>query len=67
MAEKWKPQPKRVLLEWLKALSEPAVVQTLNSWEEHFVSSIGFQLERTGTISQVQQEKLEGIYAVKTK
>ena len=67
MAAKWKPQPKQVLLHWISSLDEPAIHETLSAWEQHFVASISFQVSRTGTLSEKQQNILEKIYAEKTK
>lgn len=67
MSAIWKPQSKIVYLSWIAALDPPAIKQTLSDWEQHFVSSLSFQLARTGTVSQKQAEIIERIYAEKSK
>lgn len=63
----WKQQPKEVLLHWIGSLDNPAIHSTLSDWEQHFLASISFQILRSGSVSQKQQEVLEKIYAENTK
>jgi hypothetical protein len=65
MAEIHKPQPKEVLLEWIKAIEDEAS-DDLTSWETDFVDSVKAQVLRKGTLSLRQEEILENIYSEKT-
>lgn len=68
MATKWKSQPKEVLRHWITSLKEPTVFNTvLTEWERYFVESLEHQLSAGGVLSQKQHEKLEDLYASKTK
>jgi hypothetical protein len=55
---------KTVIESWLSAIEEDS--DGLTKWEEGFVDSLRDQFDRTGSISDRQEEILERIYAEKT-
>lgn len=57
---------KKTLKEWIDALNENPSKE-LSKWEENFVSSVSDQLDRTNYLTEPQIDKLESIYAEKTK
>jgi hypothetical protein len=67
MSVPWKQQPKEVLFSWISALDSPTAHRTLSEWEQHFLATLSFQLNKSGTLSQKQQDILERIYTEKTK
>jgi hypothetical protein len=66
MAEKWKPTEPEVLQSWIDALQYEAS-DDLSDWESNFVNDMANRLMRGSTLTQSQEEKLEEIYAEKTK
>jgi hypothetical protein len=50
-----------------KWIEECLLSDRLSEWENEFVTSVKYQLERKGTLSIKQAEILERIYAEKTK
>lgn len=66
MAEKWKPTEPEVLQSWIDAL-EDECSDELSDWENSFVNDMANRLMRGSTLTQSQEEKLEEIYAKKTK
>jgi uncharacterized membrane-anchored protein len=66
MAEVWKPQPREVIESWIEDIISEAS-DKLTPWETNFVESVSKQLDRTGSLSQKQEEILERIYAEKTR
>ncbi len=68
MAEIWKPYPREAILEWIDALLDDGELrESLTDWEKGFVISLKNQLRYKLNLSQAQTEKLEFIYAEKTK
>lgn len=57
---------KEVMLTWIEAI-EDLDMDALSDWEHEFVTSVKCQLQRKGYLTPAQQEKLESIYAKKTK
>jgi hypothetical protein len=57
-------QPKEVLLRWIEVIETSG--KNLTDWEKHFVPSVKDQLVKHGKVSEIQVEKLEGIYVDKT-
>jgi hypothetical protein len=66
MSEIWKPKDHKLLQEWIDAILEEASDE-LSDWENSFMASIQRRLDRTGELSQSQEDTLERIYAAKTK
>jgi hypothetical protein len=66
MARIWEPQPFEVLQSWIDAILEEASDE-LNDWETHFISDIAFKVANKWSLTKYQEEKLESIYAEKTK
>ena len=66
MAGLWKPQPREVIESWIEDIISEAA-DKLTPWETNFVESVSKQLDRTGSLSQKQEEILERIYAEKTR
>lgn len=57
--------PREVLEEWIRMLNEEAS-KPLSRWEAGFLISVSDQLDRQGTLTDKQVDKLELIYAEKT-
>jgi hypothetical protein len=66
MAEKWKPTSPIILSHWIDAIFNEAFDE-LTDWEMTFVDDIAYSLKLGATLTQSQEEKLEQIYAEKTK
>lgn len=66
MAEKWKPTSPKILKHWIDAIINEALDE-LTDWEDNFIVDIEVRLEEGLTLTQSQEEKLEEIYAEKTK
>lgn len=66
MAEKYKPTSPEVLKYWVGMILNEANDE-LSNWESSFVNDIANRLTRGNTLTQSQEEKLEEIYAEKTK
>lgn len=66
MSEIWKPQEKIVYDNWIAIIIAEAQDQ-LNDWEIKFIESIGLRLLSGKDLTQGQAEKLESIYAEKTR
>jgi hypothetical protein len=49
---------------WITAVKEES--RNLTKWEEDFITSLDYQMEGYGRISDRQEEILERIYAEKT-
>lgn len=64
MAEIWKPQPIEVYREWMRKILAEAEV---TAWENVFLRDIDMRLQTGQQLTQAQAEKLEQIYADKTK
>ena len=58
------PKTPEMIKHMLDALDSPR--QFLTKWEEGFLISVNDQFSRTGTLSDLQFEKLESIYTEKT-
>jgi hypothetical protein len=66
MAKIWQPQPKEVLQHWYDSIMDEAS-DDLNDWEINFLESVNKYLTKGWNLSQTMEEKLESIYADKTK
>lgn len=66
VAEIWKPKDPELLRAWVDSIYVEASDE-LNDWEFTFIDSIYNRLVRGLQLSQAQEEKLESIYAEKTK
>lgn len=66
MARIWEPQPIQVYQKWIEDILTEAS-DNLNDWETTFVASIQMRLDTGRNLTQNQAEKLETIYAEKTK
>ena len=62
----WKPQTIDVYKSWIIALIEQSAIP-LSNWESGFIDSVYVQLVHGKNLTQSQAEKLEDIYATKTK
>lgn len=66
MSEVWKPQPFEVLKQWVDAIMEEASDE-LNDWESTFIADISVKIYNGWQLTKAQHDKLEQIYAEKTK
>lgn len=66
MAEIWKPQPIEVYKDWVKSITEEAS-DKLTGWETEFIENIEARLSNNWNLTENQANKLEQIYASKTK
>lgn len=66
MAKIWEPQPIEVYKDWVESILSEASDE-LSDWESSFVENIGKRLDYGNNLTQLQAEKLESIYANKTK
>jgi hypothetical protein len=66
MAKVWEPKDPDTLRKWLEAILMEAS-DKLNEWELNFLNNIETVLDHRQRLSQAQEEKLEAIYAAKTK
>lgn len=57
-------QKREVIADWIERVNTEG--RNLNAWELGFMESITDQFERTHRLSDLQEEKLEKIYAEKT-
>jgi hypothetical protein len=57
-------QPKEVIQHWIDTTLAEGF--GLTKWERSFLESLSEQFERSGIVSDKQQEILESIYAEKT-
>jgi len=65
MAEIWKPKPFEVIQHWIfESLYHSR--EPLTDWERSFLISTDNRLHKNGSLTQRQEEILEGIYAEKT-
>lgn len=64
MADPWKPKTQKVLQDWIDYIY--ARNKSLTEWEHGFLVGVGAQVRRRGSLTEVQEQRLEGIY-VKTK
>lgn len=62
----WRPQPISVYKDWAETIIDEAS-DKLNSWETTFVNSLYERLQSGRNLSEAQANKLEHIYAEKTK
>jgi hypothetical protein len=69
MAERWKPKDPKIYREWISQLLYAENDHSLSDWECDFIVSIAryLKLKEGNNLSQAQAEKLENIYATKTK
>jgi hypothetical protein len=66
MAEKWKPTSPEILKSWIGALGDESSDE-LSDWEIKFITDMNDRLKWGIVLTQSQEEKLEEIYAEKTK
>lgn len=66
MSEIWKPLTIETYKSWCQAILEEAS-DNLNSWENIFIYDIEVRLASNRNLTQGQAEKLESIYAEKTR
>lgn len=66
MAQIWKPLDISVYKAWVETIVTEAS-DDLNSWETSFIESISTRLNSGRNLTELQAEKLESIYAEKTK
>lgn len=64
MAELKKRQPLEVVEHWLHVIETEG--RRVTDWERHFCESIQSQLDEERGLSEVQEDKLESIYANRT-
>jgi hypothetical protein len=64
MTKIWQPQPKEVLQHWYDSIMDEA---SDDLWEINFMESVNKYLTKGWNLSQTMEEKLESIYADKTK
>lgn len=64
MAELKKRQPLEVIEHWLHVIETEG--RGLNEWEKHFCESLQSQLDEGRGLSEVQEDKLEQVYASRT-
>ena len=65
MSAIWRPQRVEVLMQWCVDILQDGVAVT--DWERHFVSDMERKLLDGAGLSRAQHEKLEAIYAERTK
>lgn len=66
MAQMWQPKQTTTLRYWVETILLEAS-DTLTEWETTFVDDIQKRLDLGRKLTQAQEEKLEAIYAAKTK
>lgn len=66
MAEVWRPKDPTILREWVDTIMLEAS-DALSDWETTFVTNMDERLTLRLQLTQTQEEKLEQIYAAKTK
>ena len=66
MAEMFRPQSTDTLKLYVKTILDEAS-DDLNTWELKFISDMEIKLDNGWQLTQAQEEKLESIYAAKTK
>jgi hypothetical protein len=66
MAEIWKPQSWDVLEYWVSTILDEAS-DLLNHWEASFIEDMEVKVINKWPLTKAQQDKLESIYAEKTK
>lgn len=66
MAKIWEPQPTVVLLNWINTILEEASDE-LNDWETKFIEDMHVRVLNGWKLTQTQEQKLESIYADKTR
>jgi len=57
-------QPKEVISEWIERITDEG--RNMTAWETGFMADITDQFERTGSLSDGQEESLERILAERT-
>ena len=66
MSKIWEPQDFNTYKYWVTSILTEASDE-LSDWEASFVDSISERLEQNRNLTEAQAEKLESIYAAKTK
>lgn len=66
MSAVWKQPPPEVLKHWIEELQKPTTHDKLTDWEKKSVASIDWQFWKKGTLTRMQCETVERIYADKT-
>lgn len=68
MAKIWKPHDRTVIFSWIDSLLDPSQLsEELTEWEQNFVESLKSQMAYKIHLSKEQEDKLEFIYAEKTR
>lgn len=66
MSKIWQPQDRDVINHWINTIVDEAS-DDLSAWELKFISDMQIRLQNGWSWTQAQEEKLEQIYADKTK
>ena len=66
MSEMWRPQENETLRTWILTILDEASDE-LNDWETNFISNVYNRVFSNQPLTQNQEERLEQIYAHKTK
>lgn len=66
MAQIWRPQPFEVLKHWVDTILDEAS-DDLTEWETNFISDIQIKILNKWPLTESQQDRLECIYADKTR
>lgn len=62
----WRSVGFETLQHWIDAITDEASDQ-LNDWELRFITDVSIRVSNRISLTQAQEEKLEQIYAAKTK
>lgn len=65
MTRIWQPQPFEVLSNWVDTIIDEAS-DDLNEWELNFINDMKIRIDNRWSLTRIQEEKLESIYAEKT-
>ncbi len=65
MPEVWKPKDPKLLRSWLDAILLEAS-DDLNDWEKNFIDDMEKRMDMNRPLTELQEKKLEQIYAAKT-
>ena len=66
MAKIWEPQSFEVLKYWIDTILDEAS-DSLNDWESNFIANIAIKVANKWSLTKAQEDRLEAIYAEKTK
>ncbi len=68
MAKVWEPHERSVIFAWIDSCLDPnQLSEPLTEWEQNFVESLRSQMAYKLHLSKEQEDKLEHIYAEKTR